>query len=270
MTDRDATRRVGTPTITSLKDDRLATVRALETRSGRAAAGACLLEGATLIAQAVAADARLRFAVHADDVVDPLAETLAARGVPVFPVRGSLLRQALRLAKPVAWVAVAELSARTAEYGDFAVVLDGVRDPGNLGTIVRTAVALGVADVVCTDDETDLTGRKVLDASRSAVLRARIHRYPSPVVAVHALREQGFEVVATSSHATTVQAHTPLRGRRMALVVGNETDGVSADALAAADHVVRIPMAGGVESLNVGVAAGISLYELTALAARHG
>lgn len=255
------------PTITSLKDERLALIRALDARSGRVAAGACVLEGAALIAQAVAAGAPLRFVVCAEDAVDLITESLAAQDIPVLPARGSLLRQALRLAKPVAWVAVAELAPEAGEsYGEHAVVIDGVRDPGNLGTIVRTAVALGVADVVCTDDDTDLTGRRVLDASRAAVLRAAVHRYASPVAAVKALRGLGFEVVATSSHADVVQARTPLRGHRVAVVVGNETDGVGPDVLAAADHVVRIPMAGGVESLNVGVAAGISLYELTALA----
>jgi TrmH family RNA methyltransferase len=257
-----------TPTITSLKDERLATVRALETRAGRAEAMACLLEGAALIAQAVAAGATLRFALQAEDSVDPVTEVLVAAGVPVFATRGSLLRQALRMTKPVEWVAVAELATDATDYGDFAVVLDDVRDPGNLGTIVRTAVALGVADVVVTDDDTDLTSRRVLDASRSAVLRSRIHRYPSPTAAVADLRALGFEVVATSSRGDIVQAQTPLRGNRVALVVGNETDGVSDAVLAAADHVVRIPMAGGVESLNVGVATGISLYELKALAAR--
>lgn len=254
-----------TPTITSLKDEHLAVIRALDARAARAEAGACLLEGAALIAQAVESGARLRFAVY--DSVDPLADVLVAHGVPVFQARGSLLRQALRLAKPVAWVAVADIAAEnTAAYGDFAVVLDGVRDPGNLGTIVRTAVALGANDIVCTDEDTDLTGRRVVDASRAAVLRAAIHRFSSPVRAVETLREQGFEVVATSSHADVEQSATPLRGHRVALVVGNETEGVSAAALAAADHVVRIPMAGGVESLNVGVATGISLYELRALA----
>jgi TrmH family RNA methyltransferase len=257
------------PAITSLKDEHLALIRALDARSGRVDAGACVLESAALIAQAVAAGAALRFVVCADDAADPVAETLASQGVPVFATRGSLLRQALRLSRPVEWVAVADLAAEAGEdYGDFAVVLDGVRDPGNLGTIVRTAVALGVADVVCTDPATDLTSRRVLDASRAAVLRAAVHRYPTPLAAVEALRERGFEVVATSSHASVVQSRTPLRGHRVALVVGSETDGVAPEVLAAADHVVRIPMAGGVESLNVGVATGISLYELTALA--HG
>lgn len=255
------------PAITSLKDDHLALVRALDARSGRLAAGACVLEGAALIEQALATGTALRFAVRADDAAGAVGKTLADQGVPVFTARGSLLRQAVRLARPVEWVAVADLAAEAgAEYGDFAVVLAGVRDPGNLGTIVRTAVALGVADVVCTDAETDLTGRRVLDASRAAVLRAAIHRYPTPLAAVTALRQAGFEVVATSSHAALVQGETPLRGHRVALVVGNETDGIEPDVLAAADHVVRIPMAGGVESLNVGVATGISLYELRALA----
>lgn len=250
------------PAITSLKDEPLAVIRALDARSGRAEAGACVLEGAALIAQAVAAGAPLRFAVRSEEAVD----IPGVQGIPMYQARGSLLRQAVRLARPVDWVAVAELAPEGGDYGDFAVVLDGVRDPGNLGTIVRTAVALGVADVVCTDADTDLTSRRVLDASRAAVLRAAIHRYPTPMAAVSALRQQGFEVVATSSRGTVDQADTPLRGGRVALVVGNETDGVRPDVLAAADHVVRIPMAGGVESLNVGVATGISLYELRRLA----
>jgi TrmH family RNA methyltransferase len=264
----NATVRAVLPAITSLKDEHLALIRALDARSGRVTEGACVLEGAALIGQAVAADAALRFVVCADEAADPITETLAAHDIPVLRTRASLLRQALRLAKPVEWVAVAELAREAGDeaYGDFAVVLDGVRDPGNLGTIVRTAVALGVGDVVCTDAETDLTGRRVLDASRASVLRAAVHRYPSPVAAMETLRRLGFEVVATSSHASVVQARTPLRGSRVALVVGNETDGVGPEVLAAADHVVRIPMSGGVESLNVGVAAGISMYELKALA----
>jgi TrmH family RNA methyltransferase len=249
-----------------LKDEHLATIRALDSAADRAQARACVLEGAALIAQAVAADAALRFVVHAEDVVDPVTEALAAQDIPVHQARGSLLRQALRLSRPVEWVAVADLAPEPTGFGDFAVVLDGVRDPGNLGTIVRTAVALGVDDVVCTDPATDLTSRRVLDASRAAVLRAAIHRYDTPLAAVMALREAGFEVVATSSHGPVVQAETPLRGHRVALVVGNESAGVEPEVLAAADHVVRIPMAGGVESLNVGVAAGISVYELRALA----
>ena len=258
--------------ITSIKDDHLALLRALRNRTGRAEAAGCLLEGPALIGQALDAGAALRFVIRVQGAADPLAERLAAAGVPVHDARESVLRQVLHTARPVHWVAVADLAAEVDDavpYGDFAVLLDGVLDPGNLGTIVRTAVGLGVFDVVCTAEETDLTSRKVLDAARATVLRARIRRFDSPAAAVRALRERGFEVVATSSYGSVEQALTPLRGGPVALVVGNETDGVSAPVLELADHVVRIPMAGEVESLNVGVATGISLYELRNLRAER-
>jgi len=251
--------------ITSLKDDHLQQVRALSSRTGRAEAGGCLLEGSTLITQAVEAGATLRFALAAEGASDPVASLLAEARVPMLVAKESVLRQAVRLNRPVSWLAVAELAEAAGDeqpYGDFAVVLDNVLDPGNLGTIVRTAVGLGVADIVCTDPETDLTSRRVLDASRAAVLRARLRRYDTPVEAVRDLRERGFEIVATSGRGRTLQGLTPLSGRPVALVVGNETDGVGGEVLEFADHVVRIPMSGEVESLNVGVAAGISLYEL--------
>ncbi|MFC0434658.1 RNA methyltransferase [Kutzneria buriramensis] len=254
--------------IASLKDDHLQQVRALASRTGRAEAGGCLLEGAALITQAVEAGATLRFALAAEGAADSVMSLLATAGVPVLMAKESVLRQAVRLNRPVSWLAVAELTFDVGDeqpYGDFAVVLDRVLDPGNLGTIVRTAVGLGVADIVCTDDETDLTSRRVLDASRAAVLRARLRRYETPAEAVRDLRERGFEIVATSGHARTLQGATPLSGRPVALVVGNETDGVGDEVLALADHVVRIPMSGEVESLNVGVATGISVYELRAL-----
>jgi tRNA G18 (ribose-2'-O)-methylase SpoU len=258
--------------ITSIKDDHLATLRDLRTQAGRAVAGACLLEGAALIGQALEAGAALEFVIRVEGDPDPLGARLVPAGVPLLDVRESVLRQALHTAKPVRWVAVAALAAEAgdeAPYGDFAVLLDGVADPGNLGTIVRTAVGLGVCDVVCTAAQTDLTSRKVLDAARGAVLRARIRRFPSPAAAVRALRDRGFEVVATSSYGAIDQSLTPLRGGPVALVVGNETEGISQPVLDLADHVVRIPMAGQVESLNVGVATGISLYELRNLRAER-
>jgi TrmH family RNA methyltransferase len=128
--------------ITSMKDDHLVTLRALRTRAGREQAGACLLEGPALIGQALDAGAALRFAIRVAGAEDPLAGWLARAEVPLLDVRESVLRQVLHTARPVHWVAVAELAAAAGDevaYGDSAVLLDGVLDPGTLGTIVRTA-----------------------------------------------------------------------------------------------------------------------------------
>lgn len=265
--------------ITSIKDEHIVLARALATRTGRQEHGRCLLEGPALIAQAVTAGATVEFALHAEGQPDGLSDLLRANEIPVFDARESLLRQAIRSQRAVGWLAVAVLppsDGNAAEYGDFAVVLDNVLDPGNLGSIVRTACGLGAPDVICTDPETDLTSRRVIDASRSAVLRARIRHFATPLAAVDSLRANGFDIVATSPRGQTVQSLTGLSGRPVALIVGNETDGVGEEVLAAADLVVRIPMAGDVESLNVSVATGISMYELrtrmlfTALAQRAG
>jgi TrmH family RNA methyltransferase len=251
-------------TIDSIKDERVAAARALGTRAGRLSAGRCLVEGASLIRQMLAAGASLDYVLHAEGETDLRAELLAA-GVPAHAAREGVLRKVTGSAKPVSWLAVAVLPPEVGSlepYGDFAVVCDKVADPGNLGTIVRTARALGVRDIVLTDELTDLGSRRVLDASRGAVVGARVRRFADPLRAVKALQDAGFEVVVTSPRGTHLQSLAPLRGGKMALVVGNETDGVDGATAAAADLMVQIPMAGAVESLNVGVATGISIYEL--------
>ncbi|GAA0590803.1 hypothetical protein GCM10010174_02300 [Kutzneria viridogrisea] len=247
--------------IESIKDELIAAARALTTRAGRLAAGRCLVEGPSLIRQVLAAGAEVDHVLCAEP---PPADLLAA-GVAAHQVRDGLLRKVTGSAKPVSWLAVVRLPVELGAdepYGDFAVVCDRVADPGNLGTIVRTARALGVRDVVLTDDETDLGSRRVLDASRGAVLGAAVRRFDSPVAAVKSLQAKGFQVVVTSPRGTRLQSLAPLRGGRVALVVGNETAGVDQATVDAADLVVQIPMAGAVESLNVGVATGISIYEL--------
>lgn len=254
-----------TGTISSVKDNHVARLRALSTRAGRVAQRRCVLEGELLVDQALRSGVEIEFALREEGSAPEVADRLVAAGVPVLDATGAVLRQALRTQRPVTMLAVApfaEANDDTRPYGEFAVVLDGVVDPGNLGTIVRTACGLGALDVVCTDNETDLTSRKVLDTSRASVLRASMRRFPTVTEALDALHARGFQIVTTSPRGRSVQALAPLSGQPVALVVGNETEGVSADALARSDVVVRIPMVDEIESLNVGVATGLSISEL--------
>lgn len=248
-------------TISTVKDPRIAAVRELATVAGRRSANRCLLEGELLIEQAIAARAELDFVLLAEHARVP-----ARVRCPVHAVTPSVLKQALRTQKPVTALATARFPAEHGDrdYGELAVVLERIADPGNLGTIVRTACGLGAADVVLTDAEADLTSRRVLESSRAAVLGARPHRYTDPVEALDALHATGFEVVVTAPRGPVVQSIAPLTGGPLAVVVGNETDGVGEAVYRRADHVVRLPMASPVESLNVGVATGIALAELRA------
>lgn len=255
--------RAPVPSISSPKDDHIALIRTLATRANRMELGRAVIEGESLIEQALTAGVRLEFILT--EPGSALAEQAARTDVPTLTATPALLRQALRTQRPVGAIAVVMLPPEndpTREYGDFALLLDRVADPGNLGTIIRTACGLGATDIVCTDPDTDLSSRRVLDTSRCAVLSATVRRFDTPLDAVKSLRTKGFEVITTSPHGQELQSLVPLSGAPVALVIGNETEGSSEDVLAAADHVVRIPMAGGIESLNVGVAAGLSIYEL--------
>jgi tRNA G18 (ribose-2'-O)-methylase SpoU len=243
-------------TIDSIKDPRVAAVRELASRADRRRAGRCVIEGESLIAQAAAAGVAVEYVLHA-----PRAAAAPA-DVACYPCTPAVLARALRTSRPVTAVALARLPPEPAGYGEFAVVADRVREPGNLGTIARTALGLGASDLVCTDAETDFFSRKAIEASRCACLRARIHRYAGTLAAVEGLQAAGFQVVASSPHAPVPAADVPLRPAPVALLIGNETDGLDETAMAAADLAVAIPMAGGVESLNVGVATALCMAEL--------
>jgi RNA methyltransferase, TrmH family len=243
--------------VDSIKDPRVARLRGLSSAAGRRAAGLCVLEGRSLVGQALNAGAPIREALRADSAGDPqdeeLTNQLGGSGVPVVRVRAGVLRQLAGGSRPVSWLAMAALPDEPGPeqaWGDFAVVCENIEDPGNLGTILRSARALGATDVVLTDAGTDVSSRRVLDASRGAVLATRVRRFSSPCAALRALHDAGFQVVVTSPRGRGIQALASVQGRRVALVVGNETDGVSADTEAAADLAVRIPMAGSVESLS--------------------
>ncbi|HEU4954335.1 MAG TPA: RNA methyltransferase, partial [Gemmatimonadales bacterium] len=151
----------------------------------------------------------------------------------------------------------------TPEPGRPVVVLDAVQDPGNVGTILRTALGLGGAGVVALKGTADLHNAKVVRGSMGALFRL-------PAVAADVTEYLAWAKAAGVETWVTAADGEPLRRPgdarsprpRVALVLGNEGAGVGAALSAAARRRVAIPLAPGAESLNVAVAAGILLYEV--------
>jgi TrmH family RNA methyltransferase len=250
--------------ITSIKDPRVVEARELATAAGRARRGKALLEGAESLGWALDAGATIeQVFYHAAAREDPVLARLVAAGVPCAAVSEGIAKKISDTAYLVPLLGVVALPPEPASpAGDFVLVLDHVQDHGNLGTIVRTAGAFGIRDLVATHLDLDLYFKKTVAASRGKVFDVRLRRFPAGGAAVRDLQARGYQIVATSPHARDIQALAPLQRKPVALVVGNETAGVGDDILALADVVVQIPMSGPVESLNVGVATGISVYEL--------
>lgn len=165
---------------------------------------------------------------------------------------------AVAVAPPYAYRVLDELGT---PGGSSALVLDGIQDPRNLGAILRTARAAGVAGVVLPQDRSVGVTSVVVAASAGTLFGLRIARVPNLVRAMKDLKAFGFWLIGLLPGASRSVFELDPPGR-LALVVGGEGEGLRALVRRSCDLEVSIPMAPGVESLNVSVATGVALFEL--------
>ena len=144
------------------------------------------------------------------------------------------------------------------DFGNKVIVLDDVQDPGNVGTIIRTAFSFGYTSIVLSNHSVDVYNEKVIRSTQGALFHMPIIR-GDIMVLLQELKQQGITLYATSLHEATPLQQTPKK-TPCALIFGNEGNGVSIDVIDYSDHKVFIEME-TFESLNVAVAAGICMYE---------
>lgn len=144
-------------------------------------------------------------------------------------------------------------------------VLEGLPTPPNVGAAFRAAAGLGADAVLVSPRCADPLYRRSVRVSMGTVFQVPWTRIGDWSDAAPALHELGFEIaaLALSDDAVTLDAYSASRPERVALVMGTEGDGLTAEAIDAADAVVTIPMRGGVDSLNVASAAAVALWEMT-------
>jgi TrmH family RNA methyltransferase len=251
--------------ITSIKDPRIIEARQLTSVAGRERLRKCLLEGEKVITWALTTHAPIEWVFfHAKIANHPFLTKLKEEQIDCFAVSEGILKKIsdTRYLSPFIGVGRLREDYENQEpLNNFVIVLDDVRDHGNIGTIIRTVRAFGIRDIITTRQDVDFWYKKIIEASRRKIFDIRLERFRSPQETVSFLQRQGFQVIATSPHAPLLQPAVQLQPKPIALVVGNETTGVSDEILQNADLVVQIPMSNQVESLNVGVATGISVYE---------
>ncbi|WP_425447012.1 TrmH family RNA methyltransferase [Dethiothermospora halolimnae] len=180
----------------------------------------------------------------------------------IYQTSSGILKKITETKYLVPCVGIAKVNSYKDDIDQFVLLLDNVKDHGNIGTIIRTGMAYGINDFIATNSDFDPYITKTIDASRGTTFKSNFKRCNSSKEAVSYLKEKGYQIIATSPHGKSLQSTVNLDKKPVALVVGNETSGVCDEILGAADHIVQIPMHTGVESLNVGVATGISIYEL--------
>jgi TrmH family RNA methyltransferase len=240
----------------------------LLTEKGRHKESRFLLEGAKNIADVAEHSPEiLHIVLVAEGFEDTaLKDRLDALRVRTRMVAASDISALCGTETPQGIVAVANFGSLRPDWTTINTVtlLDGVQDPGNLGAILRTSAALGMDAVVLGKGTCDPYNPKVVRASAASLLRMPLETGEDLATKIHFLRLKGFTIVATSPHAKITLDQAKLR-RKVALLFGNEGGGVGANLIDQADQVVRIPMKGSVESLNVAVAHGLLAYDLTRL-----
>jgi TrmH family RNA methyltransferase len=249
--------------ISSIKDDRIVLARALKTSRGRLEHQRILLEGEEILQWAFENGVYLEYILASDRIAADVADRFGPRGPEIFAVSDGILRKVTDTSYVVPVLGVARTPAFESDRDpQFIVVLDSVKDYGNLGTILRTGQAFGIRSVIATSSDFDIYHRKTIEASRGSAFATRVDRFGSPTEAIAYLKGHGYQIVATSPRGSELQSLVELRRKPVALVVGNEANGIAPEFEAAADFLIQIPMSNSIESLNVGVAAGISIYEL--------
>lgn len=141
------------------------------------------------------------------------------------------------------------------------IVMDGIQDPGNVGTVIRTADAFGVSGVILTQGCADLYNAKTLRSTMGSVFHLPVLRDVTADELVDFLKSRSVYTAVTCLEEEALSIEDSELMFPLALVLGSETRGVSSELRQAADYLIKVPMAGAAESLNVSVAAGIMVYE---------
>ena len=252
--------------ITSVKNPAVLAARALQDKRAREESGLFLCDGEHMVGEA------LRFVPGGVQALfvqqDRLTRfealvALAPPGAAVYAVPEAVLAAVSQVKTPQGIAATVRVPQRVAlsALGEKVVLLENVQDPGNVGTILRTADAAGFDGCVLTPGCADPFSDKSLRATMGSVFRVALAQAPSAAQAAAALAAAGYAVIATVLNGENFFEREALP-QRVCVLAGNEGSGLSVEAVQAATHRYRLPMRGGAESLNVAIATGIFLYEL--------
>ncbi|MFZ5649024.1 MAG: TrmH family RNA methyltransferase [Bacillota bacterium] len=248
----------------------------LKKRKFREQEGRFIIEGTRFVEEALKSGWPLESIIYSSDSagVERVAALLAGavkENIKTVPVEKKILDELTSTESPQGVAALCrikrwemddlKISGGQARENPLYVVLDGVSDPGNLGTIIRSADAFGADGVFLMKGTVDLYNSKTLRATMGSVFHLPVLSNVRPAELMEKLTGGGVGLLVGVPEGGAPLNQLDLR-RSLALVVGSEADGPSRDLLSLPHEKVSIPMAGMAESLNAGVAASIMLYEI--------
>lgn len=245
--------------ITSVKNDFVKYARSLKEKKYRVENQAFLVEGEKCVSElAENIPGNVKSFIVSDKRYIDLINVLNKIDAPVYHVTDNVLDSICDSKTPQGIAAVALIPHYAEKYSGFIVMLDDVKDPQNVGTIIRTADAAGCSCVVMSENSADCFSPKSVRASMGSlfhipVFNADLHAF------IDKIKMNGHTIVSSSLDGDTGY---DLEWDKTCLVIGNEARGISDDIMGLSDKKIKIPMFGKAESLNAAVAAGILIYKI--------
>ncbi len=254
-------------TITSRRNKKIVEARTLKRRLHREEKKRFLLEGIRGIEEALNTGARIYEVLISPYLFrnargSKLYERLVDAGVEIHGVTGEVLEFVADTETPQGIVAIVGFpDLRPALHGTPLVMLAyEIRDPGNLGTLIRSADAFGLAGIILSGDVVDPFNAKCIRATMGSIFRVPLMSFDRVEDSIEFLKRQGFSIVAADVNAKTLSYDYDFRGK-CGILLGSESHGLPREVVRLCDALVSIPMIGDAESLNAAVAGSVLMYE---------
>lgn len=240
--------------ITSLENERIKNYIKLKDKKYRKRTNTFIVEGLHLVLEAYKSGNLIELIIEKDEVL-PL-------DVPTIFVTNEIINRISSLDTPVTVMGLCKMSSNNEVVGSKVLMLDGIQDPGNLGTIIRSSVAFDVDTIVLGENTVDLYNPKVVRSTQGMMFHINIiNRKLEDVICE--LKEREIPIYGTKvEYGEDVRSFPSKDKKAYGLVMGNEGAGVSSEVLGMCDKYIYIDMNERVESLNVSIATSIILYEL--------
>ena len=252
--------------ITSKDNDIVKKIRKLKDKKYRSELGVYVIEGIKVIEEAINENVEIEKIVICEDCTEasiiPQKLMYAIAKYNCIYVSKKVFEVLTDVVAPQGILAIVrrpEKNEKIDYNAELILALDGIQDPGNLGTILRTADSVNLNQIIVTKNTADCYNPKVVRSTMGAILRIKIIETESLVNTLKEAKKNKFKIVATS--LDTQNNIYDIDYNKKVIVIGNEANGVTKEVQSMADNKVKIPMLGKTESLNASVATGIMLYE---------
>lgn len=256
--------------ITSISNSLIKDIRGLNRKRDRVKKESFMVEGIKVITEALGRDYELKNILWSDRLLElkggeELYEKIKELNI-TRKVSEDVLEYISETETPQGIVAVAKMHIRQIEDMDFKdartlFFLDGLQDPGNMGTIIRSADAFNIDGIIIKSGTVDPYNPKVVRATMGSIFRVPIYYLHNIDDEISKLKESGFKLISTSLEES--KDLKDVNFTKSIVTIGNESRGVSEEIFKLSDEYLKIPMPGESESLNAGVAASIIMYEVS-------